>query len=972
MGINAASTIVTFAICLASTSQLAWGDTAGQLRLQNTSISMTNGVEGTQLTAGDSVNPLETQFVGRPESFRKIPGIVMPMMKSTEDGATSKPDSGYYIIGNSRKESVAKLTRPDRQIPLDSLADLRVGTFSVTSPGARAVRVGLRISVVVDGMEVRVASKTNWETRGNAIRFPISEGGMVGMRDAFIWTPTTSGDVQIIEVSVPGEAAETTITVEDVSHLWIDPSGASPSTSRGTEKALSCNVNFTCITDPIITQAGASVARLAITTPSGQTGLCSGALINDRASSGTAWFATAHHCKITTQSVASSVQFYWRYERDCNTGTLSSAAATSIGAQLVFTEPTQSEITLLRASGPLPGGLRLLGWDPNEIGIGQLVAGIHHPDGEIKALSAGQKTGTQTISFRTGLSSSQTISAHVVNWALGVTEPGSSGSPLIKDNGAFVGVLSAGPLNATCSTATVSYYSRFSLAYPKLRAWIDPVQQVSDDWPNSAAETSTTFDSTSQRGTLESSTDQDWFRFSFAERGIWLLGGSDYQGIATNTFGRIYGGDGTTLLASNDDAPVSGFGRHFLFLNRTSPGTYFLQVTGSGGATGPYVMNSLFAPDDDHSDFFFLGTTLPFATPLVGNISRAGDADFFVIDVPVSAEVTVESNGTTDVVGFLYDSAFGQIASNDDVSYPANLNFQIKRTLAAGRYYLGVVGYDVTTRGGYSVQALSSASQPSGVNYTALWWNPAESGWGINLNHQGSIVFATLFTYDSTGRPMWLFMSNGAKQAGSESYSGQLYRATGPVFYASPFTPITSANLSEVGTMSITFASANSATLTYTVNGTPVTKQIQKQVYGSRAANCIPSTGSRAALTNYQDLWWNPAESGWGINVTHQDNTIFATLFTYGIDGKDLWFFMSGGPRQSDGSFLGDLYMASGPAFNAQPFTPITGANLTKVGTMRFRFSDGNNGTLSYVVNGAAVSKQITRQVFSSPAPSCS
>ena len=25
-----------------------------------------------------------------------------------------------------------------------------------------------------------------------------------------------------------------------------------------------------------------------------------------------------------------------------------------------------------------------------------------------------------------------------------------------------------------------------------------------------------------------------------------------------------------------------------------------------------------------------------------------------------------------------------------------------------------------------------------------------------------------------------------------------------------------------------------------------------------------------------QDLWWNPAESGWGINLAHQDDTVFA------------------------------------------------------------------------------------------------
>jgi len=44
--------------------------------------------------------------------------------------------------------------------------------------------------------------------------------------------------------------------------------------------------------------------------------------------------------------------------------------------------------------------------------------------------------------------------------------------------------------------------------------------------------------------------------------------------------------------------------------------------------------------------------------------------------------------------------------------------------------------------------------------------------------------------------------------------------------------------------------------------------------------------------TNYQDLWYAaPAESeaGWGVNFTHQGDKIFATWFTYNLDGTPLW-----------------------------------------------------------------------------------
>jgi hypothetical protein len=260
---------------------------------------------------------------------------------------------------------------------------------------------------------------------------------------------------------------------------------------------------------------------------------------------------------------------------------------------------------------------------------------------------------------------------------------------------------------------------------------------------------------------------------------------------------------------------------------------------------------------------------------------------------------------------------------------------------------------------------------PPPSNYTALWWNPAESGWGINVNHQGSIVFATLFTYDAAGAQMWLVMSNGALQADGVTYTGSLYRTTGPAFNAEPFAPLTAANLSTVGTMSLRFLDANAAILTYSMNGTAVTKAIERQVYGARAATCEPTVASRSATTNYQDLWWRSTESGWGINITHQDNTLFATLFTYDATGKGLWLVMSAGQRQADGSYLGDLYRTTGPAFNANPFTPLTAANLTNVGTMRLRFADGERATLAYSMNGVQVTKEITRQAFSSPLPAC-
>jgi hypothetical protein len=128
------------------------------------------------------------------------------------------------------------------------------------------------------------------------------------------------------------------------------------------------------------------------------------------------------------------------------------------------------------------------------------------------------------------------------------------------------------------------------------------------------------------------------------------------------------------------------------------------------------------------------------------------------------------------------------------------------------------------------------------------------------------------------------------------------------------------------------------------------------------------SAYDRGFSDNFQDLWWNPNESGWGVNVTHQGSILFATLFTYDANGKGLWLVMSNGTQSSGGHYSGTLYKTSGPPFNAAPWgttTPVA------VGTMSFAFTDGDNGTLTYTVNGVSVTKTITRQVFGALRTDC-
>ncbi len=299
----------------------------------------------------------------------------------------------------------------------------------------------------------------------------------------------------------------------------------------------------------------------------------------------------------------------------------------------------------------------------------------------------------------------------------------------------------------------------------------------------------------------------------------------------------------------------------------------------------------------------------------------------------------------------------------DEVSYPA----------------LPTDGVMALDRSGASIPnaatnfaGVSASVKASALNYEGLWWNsPAqsESGWGINLAHQGDVIFATGFTYDSTGTAWWL--STTAAKTANATYAGTLYETVGPAFNAVPFDPA-QVKPTAVGNATFKFSSEDAGSFTYTVNGVTQSKAITRQVFGIPPNCSFGTTQDMSQATNYQDLWWNvPAgsESGWGVNLTHQGDIIFATWFTYGLDGKPMWLSVTAN-RTAARTYSGTLNRTTGPAFSAVPFDPHRVA-VTAVGTATLTFANGNAGTFAYSVNGVQQAKSITREIFRTPGTLC-
>jgi hypothetical protein len=388
----------------------------------------------------------------------------------------------------------------------------------------------------------------------------------------------------------------------------------------------------------------------------------------------------------------------------------------------------------------------------------------------------------------------------------------------------------------------------------------------------------------------------------------------------------------------------------------------YITVAGKAADDAPNRPQDLFGVPIDPTGAETLNTR---ATPIAlddRHIDYPGDLDVYRVFLNAPAWVSLWTEGANlDTIGTLLDSTGVQVDWNDDAE-TSNNHFGITRQLTAGTYYLQVAHWDAAGTGAYNLRMRADTLD---TNYTDLWWaGQAESGWGININHQGNVIFATLYTYDLDGSPMWLDMSDGERQADG-SYTGALYRATGPAFdgsSAGPFSPV------QVGTMRIAFTGPDSANLTYTYNGIAVAKSITRTPFAAQPAACSWSAFDRSFSDDYQDLWWNPNESGWGVNLAHQADTLFATLFTYDRSGKGLWLVMSDGARTGSGRYSGTLYRTSGPPFNASPWRSVS---QTPVGTMSFAFSDGDTGTMTYTVNGTTVTKPIQRFSFQVLRPDC-
>ena len=204
---------------------------------------------------------------------------------------------------------------------------------------------------------------------------------------------------------------------------------------------------------------------------------CSGALIMNTCKTNRPFYLTADHCfnppGLPQQNVGAWRFTFQAFSPVCTPSQNSDGVITYNGSTL-RANWASSDVCLVELNNTpaISLGINYSGWNRSNTAATS-GTGIHHPQGDVMKIS-------RANSVMVG-SYNSTVNQHWrADWNQGVTEPGSSGSPLFDQNHRIIGQLHGGP--SVCGgTQLWDFYGRFDLSWTgggsnatRLSNWLDP------------------------------------------------------------------------------------------------------------------------------------------------------------------------------------------------------------------------------------------------------------------------------------------------------------------------------------------------------------------------------------------------------------------------------------------------------------------------------------------------------------------
>lgn len=308
-----------------------------------------------------------------------------------------------------------------------------------------------------------------------------------------LWTPVLHADEIVVEVTLPIEVADQLdlqLGAINIGYRRFSEVNNLPG-DTGTPRSGACNIDVACSTaDPWQDQ----VKTVAVYQRNGSW-TCTGAMVNNTAQDQTPYFLTAAHCGLNDGNDQTMV-VYWNYENSTCRGIPGgggvgdgSLAQFNSGAIHRATFAT-SDFTLveMEEDPDTNWDVHYAGWDRQGLNPPS-GACIHHPSTDEKRITlydiaVRPDRPTHASSWPcTDFPGTGADNTHIkVYWSLGVTEPGSSGSPMFDENKRIIGQLHGGASSCSATGDDISdCYGRVSRSWTgggtaatRLSDWLDP------------------------------------------------------------------------------------------------------------------------------------------------------------------------------------------------------------------------------------------------------------------------------------------------------------------------------------------------------------------------------------------------------------------------------------------------------------------------------------------------------------------